>query len=88
MKIIAGKKVISAGNNGFTKINLDKFERLCSSDSDYSGTQIDGNSVLVAHKGDDCIGMYYVRAKVGSVNSKFKGDALSYSEQDHFYPYE
>lgn len=71
----------------FKKISYNEFERLGDSSDDYIETHIDGKSVIFITKNGNCIAMWYTNARVGSSCISFKGDELSYSEQDPNWPY-
>ena len=71
----------------FTKISYEQFERLRGPSHDYEESAIDGYEVIAAYDQDDCIGIWYSVADMGTSCPGFMGDMIDYSEQDPFYPY-
>ena len=72
----------------FKKISYSSFETLVPSSNDYQDDSIDGKGVTGAFKNGNCIGVWYRKAQVGSHNPNFKGDLMSFTEQDPHWPYD
>jgi hypothetical protein len=71
----------------FSKISYDRFTKLGASTNDYEETEINGYPVTAVYDGKNCIGLWYSKAKVASECLAFRGDAVSYSEQDPNWPH-
>lgn len=84
-----GSKMESqSSSSDFKRVDYETFEGISLDSSDYEESEIDGYRVIALYSGKNCIGLYYHKKDFASVNKKFKGNMLSFSENDPHWPYD